>query len=157
MRLQAAALLTPTGGRRAVGRRRRRRLRSGTVCGLVVITPASGYVDHTGAFMMALISTPVVYFGLQLKERVGYDDALDAFGVHGVGGLCGGLLTGFFANDFISGSPEKRGVFYGKGDQIWIQASRGPRILGSSLDIRFVGVGRGCIFSSIVCAAGGAG
>ncbi len=38
-----------------------------------------------------------------------------------MGGLCGGLLTGFLANDFVSGSPEKRGVFYGKGDQIWIQ------------------------------------
>ena len=125
--------------------------------GLVIITPASGFVDHTAAFVMAVVGTPIVYFGLQFKHSLGYDDALDAFGVHGVGGLCGGLLTGFFANDFISGSPEKRGVFYGKGDQIWIQASRGPRILGSSLDIRFVGVGRGCIFSSIVCAAGGAG
>ena len=100
---------------------------SGTVCGLVVITPASGFVDHTGSFIMALVSTPVVYFGLQFKERVGYDDALDAFGVHGVGGVCGGLLTGFFANDFVSGSPEKRGVFYGKGDQVWIQVRPGRR------------------------------
>lgn len=46
---------------------------------------------------------------------------MDAFGVHGVGGVIGGILTGFFANDFISGNPEKKGVFYGKGVQMGLQ------------------------------------
>ena len=57
----------------------------------------------------------------QLKHRLGYDDALDAFGVHGIGGVVGGILTGFFANDFVSGVPAKRGVFYGRGVQLGYQ------------------------------------
>ena len=83
--------------------------------GLVLITPASGYVDQTAAFVMGLIGTPIVYLGLQYKHSLGYDDALDAFGVHGVGGVCGGLLTGLFANDFVSGNVVKKGAFYGRG------------------------------------------
>ena len=55
---------------------------------------------------------------LQVKHRMGYDDALDAFHVHGVGGMCGGVLTGFFANDFVTGSEVKKGVFYGRGVQV---------------------------------------
>ena len=57
------------------------------------------------------------------QHRLGFDDALDAFYVHGVGGVCGGFLTGFFANDFVSGSPDKRGAFYGNPRQIGIQVS----------------------------------
>ena len=89
--------------------------------GLVIITPASGFVDHTAAFVMAVVGTPIVYFGLQFKHSLGYDDALDAFGVHGVGGMCGGLMTGFFANDFVSGMDTKKGVFYGRGIQLGYQ------------------------------------
>ena len=89
--------------------------------GLVLITPASGYVDQTAAFVMGLIGTPIVYLGLQYKHSLGYDDALDAFGVHGVGGVCGGLLTGLFANDFVSGNVVKKGAFYGRGVQIGLQ------------------------------------
>ncbi len=50
-----------------------------------------------------------------------YDDAMDAFGMHAVGGMAGGILTGFFANDFVSGSETKKGVFYGRGVQLGIQ------------------------------------
>jgi ammonia channel protein AmtB len=50
-----------------------------------------------------------------------YDDAMDAFGMHGVGGIVGGILTGFFANDFVSGHEDERGVFYGRGVQLGIQ------------------------------------
>ncbi len=89
--------------------------------GLVLITPAAGFVDQTAAFAMGLLGTPVVYTGIQLKHRMGFDDALDAFGVHGVGGVVGGVLTGLFANDFVSGSDVKRGAFYGRGLQLGLQ------------------------------------
>jgi Amt family ammonium transporter len=93
------------------------------VTGLVLITPAAGFVDQTAAVFMAVLGTPVVYCGIQLKHRLGFDDALDAFGVHGVGGVVGGILTGLFANDFISGSDVKRGAFYGRPLQLGLQIS----------------------------------
>eukprot|EP01031_Cornospumella_fuschlensis_P032260 gene32260-39017_t len=83
---------------------------SGAVAGLVCITPGSGFVDQTGAFITGVLAGPICYFGVQLKHYAGYDDALDAFGVHGVGGILGGILLGFFCTDKISGNPN--GVFY---------------------------------------------
>jgi Amt family ammonium transporter len=96
---------------------------SGAVTGLVLITPASGYVDQTAAFVMGLMGTPIIYFGLKIKKWLGYDDALDAFGVHGVGGMVGGFFTGFFAHGWVSGVESKTGVFYGSpmGIQLGIQ------------------------------------
>jgi len=84
---------------------------SGSIAGLVGITPASGYVDMTGAFIIGLLAGPVCYFGAQLKKHLGYDDALDAFGVHAIGGMLGAILTGFFSNPDISGNIYA-GVFY---------------------------------------------
>ena len=63
---------------------------SGAVAGLVAITPAAGYVNPTGAFFIGLFAGPVCYAGVQLKHSLGYDDALDGFGVHAVGGALGG-------------------------------------------------------------------
>lgn len=63
---------------------------SGAVAGLVAITPGAGFVTPTGAFFIGLIAGPVCYGGVQLKHCMGYDDALDAFGVHAIGGVCGG-------------------------------------------------------------------
>jgi Amt family ammonium transporter len=84
---------------------------SGAVAGLVSITPACGFVDHNGAIIMGFIVGIVCSFSVQLKHKLGYDDALDAFGVHGVGGVIGGLLTGLFAspklNNFYPGCPIK--------------------------------------------------
>jgi len=91
---------------------------SGAVSGLVVVTPGSGFLDHTGAFVCGLTAGPVCYFGIQLKHMCGFDDALDAFGVHGVGGIWGGLLTGLLANPAIAGAS---GAFYGNPKQIGIQ------------------------------------
>lgn len=65
---------------------------SGSITGLVVITPACGFVDMTGAIIMGLVGGCVCLFAVRLKHRLGYDDALDAFGVHGVGGALGGAL-----------------------------------------------------------------
>lgn len=83
---------------------------SGAVSGLVTITPACGYVNPTAAFVLGLLSGPICYWGVQLKHLAGYDDALDAFGVHGIGGILGGLLLAFFANPSISSNAH--GVFY---------------------------------------------
>jgi Amt family ammonium transporter len=71
---------------------------SGAVAGLVVITPASGFVTATGAVTIGLLAGSVPYLAVtKLKSALGYDDALDTFGVHGVGGTLGALLTGFLA------------------------------------------------------------
>ncbi len=70
---------------------------TGLVAGLVVVTPGAGFVEPWAAIVMGLIVSPVCYFAIShLKVRFGYDDALDAFGCHGVGGLLGGVLTGIF-------------------------------------------------------------
>jgi Amt family ammonium transporter len=71
---------------------------SGAVAGLVAITPASGYVGPMGAFVIGVAAGIVCYWGVTgLKHFFGYDDALDAFGVHAVGGATGAILTGVFA------------------------------------------------------------
>lgn len=70
---------------------------TGLVAGLVVITPAAGFVEPWAALIMGLIVSPVCYFAISfLKKKIGYDDALDAFGCHAVGGITGGILTGIF-------------------------------------------------------------
>ena len=77
---------------------------SGAVSGLVAITPASGYVDASGALVIGLVSGVACYWGAtSLKARFNYDDSLDVFGVHAVGGIVGALLTGVFAVKAIGG------------------------------------------------------
>jgi len=70
---------------------------SGLVAGLVAITPAAGYVSPLGAVAIGFIASIVCYVAVQAKYKYGYDDSLDAFGVHGVGGLTGAILTGVFS------------------------------------------------------------
>ena len=92
---------------------------SGAVAGLVAITPASGYVDPTGALLLGLIAGVVCYWGAtSLKNMFGYDDSLDAFGIHGVGGIVGALLTGVFAKSAIGGTS---GLLEGNPGQVLIQ------------------------------------
>ncbi len=70
---------------------------TGLVAGLVVVTPAAGYVEPWAAVVMGIVVSPVCFFAIShLKARLGYDDALDAFGCHGIGGILGGVLTGIF-------------------------------------------------------------
>lgn len=76
---------------------------SGAVAGLVAITPASGFVDVNGALVIGFIAGGVCFFSCQWKHRMGYDDSLDVFGVHGVGGIVGALLTGLLAKEAIGG------------------------------------------------------
>jgi len=82
-------------------------LLSGIVAGLVGITPAAGLVDPKGAFLIGILSGPACYAGaVWLKRAFKYDDSLDAFGVHGVGGVVGALLTGVFATVAINPAAE---------------------------------------------------
>lgn len=77
---------------------------SGIVAGLVVITPASGYVTATGALIMGLAAGVICFLACaKIKPLFGYDDSLDAFGVHGIGGITGAILTGVFASETIMG------------------------------------------------------
>jgi Amt family ammonium transporter len=76
---------------------------SGAVAGLVAVTPASGFVNPTGAFIIGIVAGIVCYLSaVKLKHAMGYDDSLDAFGVHGVGGMVGALLTGLLADPAIN-------------------------------------------------------
>ena len=76
---------------------------SGAVAGLVCITPASGYVTAMPAIIMGIAAGVVCFFACTtLKSKLGYDDSLDAFGVHGIGGTLGALLTGVFATRAVS-------------------------------------------------------
>ena len=77
---------------------------SGLVAGLVCITPAAGFVGPTSAVVMGLVAGPICYGAVMFKGRVGYDDALDAFGIHGVGGALGAILTGVFAAEVWGGA-----------------------------------------------------
>jgi ammonium transporter, Amt family len=86
---------------------------SGIVAGLVVITPASGYVGVEAALIMGALVSPVCYGAIMLKGKLGYDDTLDAFGVHGIGGAFGAILTGVFALSLAEGVT--------RGQQIKIQ------------------------------------
>jgi Amt family ammonium transporter len=80
---------------------------TGAVAGLATITPGSGYVGVAGALVIGLVAGIVCFLGAtSLKRRLGYDDSLDAFGVHGVGGLVGSILTGAFAAQALGGSEN---------------------------------------------------
>ncbi|MGO1162381.1 ammonium transporter [Brucella pseudogrignonensis] len=80
---------------------------SGAVAGLVAVTPAAGFVNPTGALIIGIIAGLICYVAaVKLKHALGYDDSLDAFGVHGVGGFVGAILTGFFADVAINAAGE---------------------------------------------------
>jgi Amt family ammonium transporter len=92
---------------------------SGAVGGLVAITPASGFVDIGGALVIGIVAGIVCFWGATgLKHMMGYDDSLDAFGVHGVGGIVGAVLTGVFARESIGGVA---GLLEGNATQVMTQ------------------------------------
>ena len=83
---------------------------SGAVAGLVAITPASGFVNPMGALLIGIAAGVVCYFSaVHMKKLFGYDDALDCWGVHGVGGALGAILTGVFASKTINSAATKGG------------------------------------------------
>ena len=94
---------------------------SGAVAGLVAITPASGFVDVTGAIWIGLLVSAFCFFAVSwLKPKFGYDDSLDAFGVHCIGGTWGALATGIWATKTIN-SAGGNGVLFGNPQQLFIQ------------------------------------
>jgi ammonium transporter, Amt family len=94
---------------------------TGAVAGLVAITPAAGFVTPMGSIAIGIVVAIVCYIAVtSIKRAFKYDDSLDAFGVHGVGGTVGALLTGFFATKVIN-SGGADGVFYGNPHQLVIQ------------------------------------
>ncbi len=94
---------------------------SGAVAGLVAITPASGFVGPVSAILIGLLAGVICYFAINLKNRFKYDDSLDVFGVHGVGGSWGAIATGIFASKLINPSGSD-GLLFGNVSLAGIQA-----------------------------------
>lgn len=93
---------------------------TGAVAGLVAITPAAGFVDLTGALVIGVTVSIVCFFMVAIvKQKFGYDDSLDAFGVHGIGGIIGAVLTGVFATPAVQAAYS--GVLYGNVHQLFVQ------------------------------------
>jgi Amt family ammonium transporter len=94
---------------------------SGAVAGLVAITPASGFVDPKGSLIIGIVAGALCYWGVtSLKNALGYDDSLDAFGVHGIGGATGAILTGVLAVSAVGGEGHS-GLIDGNAHQIVVQ------------------------------------
>ncbi len=108
---------------------------TGLVAGLVVITPAAGFVEPWAALVMGIVVSPICYFCIaKLKAKIGYDDALDAFGCHGIGGIVGGILTGLFTVPELSWT-DFGGLFYTGDPSLLIS-----QILGIIVTVVFVAI-----------------
>jgi Amt family ammonium transporter len=106
---------------------------SGIVAGLVAITPAAGFVSPVGALIIGLLAGVVCYMAILLKRPLGYDDSLDVFGIHGIGGMLGALLTGVFATTMFD--PEATaGLLEGN------PAAMLPQIIGVVATAAYAGV-----------------
>jgi ammonium transporter, Amt family len=102
---------------------------------LVGITPAAGFVTPSGAFVIGIVSGISCCYGVKIKNIFDFDDSLDAFGIHAIGGIMGGLLTGLLANSVVDGED---GAFHGSGRQFGIQiygivVSAGWSVFGTAL------------------------
>ncbi|MEB2265076.1 ammonium transporter [Priestia megaterium] len=94
---------------------------SGAIAGLVAITPACGFVTPFASIVIGFIGGAVCFWGIfSLKKKIGYDDALDAFGLHGIGGTWGGIATGLFATTSVNDAGAN-GLFYGDSSLLWKQ------------------------------------
>jgi Amt family ammonium transporter len=95
---------------------------SGAVAGLVAITPASGFVLPGGAIVIGIAAGVLCFIASTwLKNMLGYDDSLDAFGVHGIGGIIGAVLTGVFATMTVTGAAAPVGMVDGNAGQVFTQ------------------------------------
>ncbi|MDR2493268.1 MAG: ammonium transporter [Coriobacteriales bacterium] len=108
---------------------------TGIVAGLVVITPAAGFVEPWAALVMGLVVSPICYVAIAfMKHKLGYDDALDAFGCHCVGGTVGGILTGLFCVPGLSWTDHGGLIYTGDASLL------GSQVLGILVTYAFVGI-----------------
>lgn len=122
-------------------------LASGAVAGLVTITPAAGFVNVSGAIIMGILAGVIPFFSVAwMKPRFRYDDTLDAFGIHGVGGILGAVLTGIFADPAIN--EAGKGLLYGNAGQLWTQ------IIASVVTIVYSGAVTSVIFLALKYTVG---
>ncbi|CAM9849795.1 unnamed protein product, partial [Ectocarpus fasciculatus] len=117
---------------------------SGAIAGLVCVTPGSGYINPDGAFFIGLFGGPLCYLGCQLKHYFGFDDALDSFGVHAVGGVVGVIATGFLATADVGGYD---GVFYSTDGHGWHRLAK--QLYGLVVAIGWSAVGTYAILKAI--------
>ena len=109
---------------------------TGAVAGLVAITPASGFVSPVSSIFIGLIVAVVCYIAVAVvKQKLAYDDSLDAFGVHGVGGTVGALTTGLFAEKAIGGAD---GLFFGNAHQFVVNAIGAGATLVYAVVVTFI-------------------
>ncbi len=112
---------------------------SGAIAGLVGITPAAGFVNISGALAIGLLAGVIGYFGVyELKKKFGYDDSLDAFGIHALAGIWGAIATGIFADPTVN--PIGTGALYGNLGQILTQC------LAVATTIAFSAIGSFVVF-----------
>jgi Amt family ammonium transporter len=118
---------------------------SGAVAGLVAITPAAGFVGPMGGLVIGLLAGIVCLWGVNgLKRLIGADDSLDVFGVHGVGGILGALLTGVFAAPSLGGQgifdyvANKASASYSIADQVVIQLTAIGTTIAWSVVVSFI-------------------
>jgi Amt family ammonium transporter len=105
---------------------------TGAIAGLAAITPAAGFVGPMAAVVIGFVIGIVSFFAIEFKNKMGFDDALDVWAVHGVGGIWGALALGLFANAAINGVD---GLFFGNANQLLAQA---------------FGIGVVCVYSVVV-------
>lgn len=116
---------------------------SGSIVGLVAITPAAGYVTILNALLIGFVGGVICYFAVTIfKKKFGYDDALDVFGCHGIGGIWGGIATGLFASKAVNASGAN-GLFYGNPKLLGIQ------LVSIGVTVIFVAFGTYVILKSI--------
>lgn len=95
---------------------------TGAIVGLVAITPGAGYVPFWSAIIIGALVSPICYLAItKIKRKLGYDDAVDAFGCHGVGGIWGGIATGIFASPAINEAVQWNGLVFGDYHQLLAQ------------------------------------
>ena len=108
---------------------------SGAVAGLVAVTPASGFVLPTGGLVIGIAAGVICFFAsTTVKNALGYDDSLDAFGVHAIGGIVGAVLTGVFATNVVTGAKDAVGLIDGNPGQVLTQ------LVGIAVTIVYCGI-----------------
>jgi Amt family ammonium transporter len=111
---------------------------TGAVAGLATVTPASGFVTPAASIVIGILAATVCYFFVvNIKNKFSYDDSLDAFGVHGVGGVIGILATGLFATKMINPAGND-GLFYGNASLLVTQAVAVLVVVAYSVTMTFV-------------------